>query len=237
MSSLVQTEHQKVTYFKDISPAAKVLSATTTVAGGFFAAAGFTSGMPEMGFLWASLVAGNNALTGYWVKKYLTGHIQGYGVYGDFKSSVFALWGKDKTYPVYTLGPNDTKIPAELCIGRGSAFVIETKPVEPLDLWDSSMAAVRNVYSIHRASYQNRQSLTSAKYSPSDSGSSDYFYDYSRDDYDDYYLELNEYTRQLKEIETYEDSIARMQSNPNCPQAVLKAKQNKLKEIKAKTAA
>lgn len=231
MSTLVKTEHDKITKVESLSKGMKNLSIFSNIA--FPAAAGFSFIMgasPEAAMLSTAVALGNIAMTGNWITHDLTANLRESGVSGKFKSSVFALWGKKKTYPVL-VQKSDKKIQADLYVGRGNAYLVEHIPVEPLDLWDSSMSAVRELYKLRRGSDQ-RYKPYSEEYMGYDHGS--YYYEdkYGRNSYDwyleDYYAQVDEIRAREEKIKSYKNAL----ENKNCLTERWREKQDKMKETK-----
>lgn len=232
MNALVKTEHEKVTEIKNISKGTKVLSVTGTTLFSAVTGIAFLTGLQTEAIAVMALTAGNLALTGHWVTHDLTKNIRSLGVDGNFKSSVFDLWGKKKSYPVTKAGKDNTVINAELFIGRGQTHLVEHIPVEPLDLWDSSMSAVRDLYKLERGSSKN-----SHHEEPYDYGYG-YGYDstgyslHNESSYDwnmqGYYAQLDEIKAQEEKIEYYRKQIEARGINANCQVERLKEKQKKM---------
>lgn len=239
MTELVQTETKKITEIENISKGTKVLSIMGT---GFFSAVAgisFFTGSHMEALAVTALTAGNIALTGHWVTHDLTQNLREHGVNGKFKSSVFALWGKKKVYSVTTPGAEGSEIQAEVHVGRGKTQLIEHIPVEPLDLWDSSMSAVRELYKLHRPSYKSSGYDTGVynynydhDYGYSLIPSRSYFYK-TPSSYDesmsDYYGHLHDLLKQENKIEEYKKKIDYLESKTNCQVERLEAKKKQMR--------
>lgn len=232
MSILVKTEHDKVTEVESLSKGMTSLSVISNIS--FSALAGLSliiGTSPEATLATTAIAAGNLAWTSHWVTHDLTKNLRNHNVLGSFKSSVFALWGKKKVYPVSTVTPQGKEIQAEIHIGRGKTHLVEYIPVEPLDLWDTSMMAVRDLYNLRRKSPRREDaSYDSYNYGYHD----DYYIDNPYSSYDetldDYYHQVDNLRKSEERIKEYEEIIA-SNKRANCQSSLWKEKQQKLKSL------
>lgn len=137
------------------------------------------------------------------------------------KPSVFAFLGKDKIYSLSKKDANGKTIEASLIIGKGSATLVEAVKPDPIDVWDTSIAAVRNLYKLDRGSYKEKLALEKDAtpkglqhyHTMRDGGwlreygilNDDHFNEWDNDDpYDDEFLDLayQEHLEELEELET-----------------------------------
>lgn len=217
MSGTVQTQTQRVIPIRALTNEDKVLMAISSVLMG-----GMASLAAVCGFLdaWAILVigpivvAGPSHIASINLKQ---GPLLEWNKPANMKTSVFSFFGKRKSYPIRKMNAQGRIIDGEYIIGRGSAYIKETVQFEPLDVWDSSMNAVRTVYSLERASMKEMKAV---ELGPDDS------VEYGSDQHA---FATSDTRSRL--IERYEKEIRELKSMSPCPQAALKAKQERLQRI------
>lgn len=221
MSALVQSETKVVTPIPALTEADKVFATAGAVTTGVSIVLAFFSGSPDGWMLpaatgpimalatscFASINLQCDTFAGQWITP------------KKMRVSVFSMLGKKKVYDIQKIDDKGRTINAQYVIGKGSAYIIEDVKHEPLDVWDSSMAAVREVYSLERQSEKIQRKRKD--YMETHWGKPEKYFE-STDS-----AEEREFL-----IASYRASIKKMEQDPNCPPEVLKVKRRHLTELK-----
>lgn len=222
MSSLIPTEATKTTRVKALSPGQRAfltfnmaVSASTTIFP-------IVSGDPTMFLLPAVLLPVWTGIAGHFANRRLKESLNSWDVTNAPKYPALQLWGKNKSYKITKKDKYGQVVKGKYLLGAGSAYLLETVPSDPLDLWDSSMKAVKEVYELTSKTEQDWQL---SRQQDRERGWQDRYY---HDDYEDKFdwaeLLYDRYTDETMQERYYRQEKVRQASQASKKRQAMKKK-------------
>jgi hypothetical protein len=157
MSSLIPTEATKTTRVKALSSGQRAFLTFNMAVSAGMTALPIVFGDPAMFLLPAVLLPVWTGIAGHFANRRLKDALGSWEVTDAPKFPALRLWGKNKSYQIAKKDRYGQVVKGRYAIGAGSAYILETVPSDPIDMWDSSMKAVKEVYELTSKTEQERE--------------------------------------------------------------------------------
>lgn len=157
MSSLIPKEATKTTRVKALSSGQRAFFSFNMAVSAGMTAFPIISGDPAMFLLPAVFLPVWTGIAGHFANRRMKDALASWDVTDAPKFPAMRLWGKNKSYAITKKDKYGQTVNGRYAIGVGSAYILEAVPSDPIDMWDSSMRAVKEVYELTSKTEQERE--------------------------------------------------------------------------------